>query len=115
VFFSGIDFQHNKTLANEIIAEAMTWTKQSRIGIIPIKQTLTYMWGCGPDCSSTSVLVDVNSALAKMKFGLMDFFESRGIKVERTAWGATAHIQVVWSDENTEQPLQRLLLGHGHE
>jgi hypothetical protein len=32
-----------------------------------------------------------------MKYGLMDYFEkTKGMEVDRTAWGGTAHIQVVF-------------------
>ena len=82
-----------------MIADAITWTKAKSLGSVQIKSALTYMWGCGDSCDSTSVLVDVASPLAKMKSGLMDYFEkTKGMEVDRTAWGGTAHIQVVFNE-----------------
>ena len=54
-----------------------------------------YMWGCGPACKSSSALVDVESQLARMKYGLMDHFAALGASVQNTSWGGTAHIQTV--------------------
>ena len=94
VFFPNIDFSKNKTLGKEVVAEAMAWAAKNDYGVIPVKGALTYMWGCGPGCESSAALVDVSSALAKMKYGLMDLFEGKGYEVDRTSWGGTAHIQV---------------------
>ena len=81
---------------SDTISQAVAWAKQEDISIVEVQSSLTYMWGCGGGCRSTSALVDVDSDLARLKFGLMDHFSQLGMGVERTAWGGTAHVQVVW-------------------
>ena len=63
---------------------------------VAVRDVLTYVWGCGPACTSTAALVDVTSRLAQLKYGLMAHFEAKGMAVDKSLWGATAHIQTVW-------------------
>lgn len=91
----------NITTGALAIQEALRWvaTQHSWLSeAIPVQQALRYMWGCGPACKSSSALVDVDSQLARMKYGLMDHFATLGASVQNTSWGGTAHIQTVSND-----------------
>ena len=81
----------------QAIEQAMQHAKRANASLINVSSSLTHMWGCGPTCASTSALVDVDSDLAKLKYGLMTHFEATsGMEVDTSLWGATAHIQTVW-------------------
>lgn len=91
----------NITTGALAIQEALRWVATQRSWLseaIPVQQALRYMWGCGPACKSSSALVDVESQLARMKYGLMDHFATLGASVQNTSWGGTAHIQTVLND-----------------
>ena len=77
------------------VQEALRWVRAAGFETIPVRSALQYMWGCGPACKSTSALVDVDSQLARLKYGLVDHFAALGAGVENTSWGGTAHIQTV--------------------
>ena len=79
-----------------MLAEAVRWAQGHAPRIMPVRNALTFLWGCGPECRSTAALVNVSSGLARLKSGLMQYFEARGMAVETTLWGGTAHIQTVW-------------------
>ena len=104
VFFPKIQFGRNETLAKQVVSEALAFAKANDIGVLPVRAALTYMWGCGPGCKSSSVLVDVTSGLAKMKFALMDHFANQGFEVDRSSWGGTAHVQVTGRDQSLRLP-----------
>ena len=64
----------NITTGSLAVAEARRWValpaQRSWLGsAIPVRQALRYMWGCGPSCKSTSALIDVDSQLARLKYG----------------------------------------------
>jgi hypothetical protein len=80
-----------------VIADAMAWAKAHGYETVRVHDALTFMWGCGPSCHSTAALVDVNSRLAGLKYGLMEHLETRGLRVEKTLWGGTAHIETVYA------------------
>jgi hypothetical protein len=82
----------------DIIAVAMAFAKEhDGMSELDVRSSLTHMWGCGPaggSCHPSSVLVDVVSPLAKLKYGVMDALLEQGYLVDTTSWGATAHIEL---------------------
>eukprot|EP01063_Lacrimia_lanifica_P037913 TRINITY_DN7935_c0_g1_i1.p4 TRINITY_DN7935_c0_g1~~TRINITY_DN7935_c0_g1_i1.p4 ORF type:complete len:211 (+),score=81.82 TRINITY_DN7935_c0_g1_i1:91-723(+) len=97
VFFNGISFEDDRRLAEKVVDGAMDFMKASNVTSVPVRESLTYMWGCGDACigATESALVDVDSPLAKMKYALMDHFDQQGYQVDRRAWGATAHVKII--------------------
>ena len=88
----------------QVVTEALRWVaapaQRAWLGdSVPVRQSLTYLWGCGESCRSNSALVDVMSKLARLKRGLMARFSELGMPVQNTTWGATAHIQVADAEE----------------
>ena len=80
----------------EAVSEAISYAAAHDASEVAVRDVLTYVWGCGPACTSTAALVDVTSRLAQLKYGLMAHFEAKGMAVDKSLWGATAHIQTVW-------------------
>lgn len=98
----------NKSNGQWVLDETARWlaTPQQRKRFVAddvaVRSELTVLWGCGDDCVSTSALVNVDSELAKLKFGLMAHFQQTkliGGVVSTALWGGTAHIQTVFLKE----------------
>lgn len=91
---------------DEIIEEAMSIAPASPL---PVKAALREMWGCGSSygdgaCSWNSALFDATSDLALFKYKLMDHFAAKGLQVETTLWGGTAHTQIIWAPTPSPTP-----------
>ena len=89
----------------DIIALAMAFAKgHDGMSELDVRGSLTHMWGCGAaggSCHPSSVLVDVASPLAQLKYGVMDALLAQGYAVDTTSWGATAHIDLASSKSAT--------------
>jgi hypothetical protein len=93
------------TTCSQVVNEAISYARRQCFSSVNVTDSLTYEWGCGPACVSTSALVDVESPLAKLKFGLMALFEANSsLPIDTSLWGATAHIQTVWTLGGTTSP-----------
>ena len=92
-------FNSNPTGASKaaVLAAAVALADTAAWREVSVRAELYAMWGCGPSCNAASALVDVASPLAQLKNTLMASFEAQGFDLDKTSWGATAHIALIGS------------------